>query len=243
MNALVKQFNTQPQAMSHREIASLTGKEARNVKRDCDAMFKELELDALSFEHIYFDGINRRQTEYMLPRDLVETLITGYSIKLRHAVLQRLRELEAFIAQPVPTLPDFTNPAAAARAWAQEFEAKQIAEQKVAVLAPKAEALDTIADTTNTYTIRECAKSIGVQEKVLINLLIERRWIYRDESKRLQPYADKVVKNIFINRTSPVIVGRNDGQERVFLHMRVTAFGLTRIAGLANKVLGVGVVA
>ena len=80
--------------MSSRDIAELTGKEHKNVKRDCETMFNELELDALSFEHIYSDSINRRQTEYLLPKDLVETLITGYSIKLRYQVIQRLHELE-----------------------------------------------------------------------------------------------------------------------------------------------------
>ncbi len=80
--------------MSSRDIAELTGKEHKNVKRDCETMFNELELDALSFEHIYSDSMNRRQTEYLLPKDLVETLITGYSIKLRYQVIQRLHELE-----------------------------------------------------------------------------------------------------------------------------------------------------
>lgn len=80
--------------MSSRDIAELTGKEHKNVKRDCETMFNELELDALSFGHIYSDSMNRRQTEYLLPKDLVETLITGYSIKLRYQVIQRLHELE-----------------------------------------------------------------------------------------------------------------------------------------------------
>ena len=80
--------------MSSRDIAELTGKEHFNVKRDCEVMFKELELDALRFEGIYFDSMNRQQIEYQLPKDLVETLITGYSIKLRYQVIQRLHELE-----------------------------------------------------------------------------------------------------------------------------------------------------
>jgi len=90
MNALALNIQT----MSSREIAELTGKEHRNVKRDCETMFSELEIDMLSFEHIYLDSMNRQQTEYLLTRELVQTLITGYNIKLRHAVIQRLNELE-----------------------------------------------------------------------------------------------------------------------------------------------------
>lgn len=135
----------------------------------------------------------------------------------------------------LPMLPNFTDPAEAARAWAQEFEAKQIAEKQVAELAPKAEALEIIADTSNTYCIRECAKTIGIKESELIQLLIDKKWIYRDADRKLQPHAQFVINGVFNNRTSPVIKNQYDGKERVFLHMRVTAFGLTRITGLVNK--------
>lgn len=107
--------------------------------------------------------------------------------------------------------------------------------QHVAVLEPKAEALETIADTTNTYCLRECAKTIGIKESELIKLLIDKKWIYRDADRKLQPHAQYVLNKVFTNRTSPVITNQNDGRERVFLHMRVTAFGLTRITGLVNK--------
>ena len=224
--------------MSSREIAELTGKENFNVKRDCEVMFRELGIDALKFEAIYLDRMNRQQTEYLLPRDLVETLITGYSIKLRHAVIKRLRQLEEYVGNNSPALPNFSDPVAAARAWADEYEAKQIALEQVAVLEPKAQALDTIAETENTYTIRECAKTIGIKEKDLISLLLRKEWCYRDNERKLQPHADKVQSGIFINRASPVVKSQSDGRERVFLHMRVTAFGLTRITGLVNKQKG-----
>ena len=81
--------------MSSREIAELTGKEHKNVKRDIENMLKELGKDALSFERIYLDSMNRQQTEYHLDRELTQTLITGYSIPLRHKVIQRLNELES----------------------------------------------------------------------------------------------------------------------------------------------------
>lgn len=41
-------------------------------------------------------------------------------------------------------LPDFTNPAAAARAWAEQFEQRQAAEKQVALTAAKAEFLTTM---------------------------------------------------------------------------------------------------
>lgn len=118
--------------MSSRVIAELTGKEHKNVKRDCETMFNELELDALSFEHIYSDSMNRQQTEYLLPKDLVETLITGYSIKLRYQVIQRLHELENILKPKVMLPQDLPT---ALRALADTHEQLQQAqfEREVAV--------------------------------------------------------------------------------------------------------------
>lgn len=173
---------------------------------------------------------------YRFPKREACLMAMSYSYELQAMVFDRMTAMEEQLKKPVVALPDFTNPAEAARAWAEQFEAKQLAEKQIAVLAPKAEALETIADTTNTYNIRECAKNIGIREKDLIQLLIDKKWVYRDAERKLQPHAQYVINGVFINRTSPVIVNKNDGQERVFLHMRVTAFGLTRIAGLVNKV-------
>lgn len=141
MNTLTN-FDTQ--TMSSREIAELTQKEHKHVKRDCEVMFKELGLDEMEYAQNWTHPQNQQiYIEYQLPRDLVETLITGYNIKLRHAVLSRLRELEDIVKQNAISLPNFSNPAEAARAWAIEYEAKQIAEQeRDHAIATKAEISD-----------------------------------------------------------------------------------------------------
>lgn len=83
-----------PVTMTSREIAELTGKEHKNVKRDIERMLNELDFDALSFERIYRDAKNREQIEFRLNKELTETLITGYSTKLRYQVVRRLNYLE-----------------------------------------------------------------------------------------------------------------------------------------------------
>lgn len=89
--------------MSSREIADLTEKQHQHVKRDIEGMLHELGEDASNFGHIYIDSMNRQQTEYSLSRELTETLLTGYSAKLRLAVIRRWTELEAQVAKPVST--------------------------------------------------------------------------------------------------------------------------------------------
>ena len=55
---MITQFQENQKTMSSREIAELCEKEHFNVKRDCEVMFKGLQLDALKFEGIYFDSMN-----------------------------------------------------------------------------------------------------------------------------------------------------------------------------------------
>jgi Rha family phage regulatory protein len=222
-----EQAKQQTLTMSTRLIAELTGKEHKNVKRDCEIMFAELEIDALSFERIYLDSMNRQQTEYLLTKDLVETLITGYNIKLRYQVIQRLHELENQKPRELSRL-EILQIALHAE------EEKQALQGQVEILEPKAQALDTIANTDGTYNIRECAKTIGIGERKLIDLLLDKKWIYREDSGRLQPYSTKREAGIFINRASPVVTNKYTGEEKVHLHMRVTAFGLTKITELVN---------
>lgn len=89
---------TSTATMTSREIAELTGKQLQHINRDILAMLKELCLDASSFGRIYLDSINRQKTEYVLDRELTFTLITGYSIKLRNAVVKRWLDLEHQVA-------------------------------------------------------------------------------------------------------------------------------------------------
>lgn len=80
--------------MTSREIADVTGKKLYHVNRDILAMLNELDLDKSKFGSIYFDNKNRQQVEYVLDEELTLTLVTGYSIKLRNAVIKRWKQLE-----------------------------------------------------------------------------------------------------------------------------------------------------
>lgn len=80
--------------MTSREIAEVTGKKLYHVNRDILAMLNELNLDKSKFGSIYFDNKNRQQVEYVLDEELTLTLVTGYSIKLRNAVIKRWKQLE-----------------------------------------------------------------------------------------------------------------------------------------------------
>lgn len=88
--------------MSTKEIAGLTGKEHFHVMRDARDMINELlqyndhpVLDDKQYQ-ILKDG-RGYNSEILLDKELTETLITGYSVVLRHKVIRRLHELEALV--------------------------------------------------------------------------------------------------------------------------------------------------
>lgn len=87
--------------MSSREIAKLTGKRHDHVMRDIRNMLNELKITDPSFGGSYLDGSGRLLPCFNLDRELTETLVTGYSIPLRHKVIRRLRELEELAVTPL----------------------------------------------------------------------------------------------------------------------------------------------
>ena len=134
---ILPQFAEKQKTMGTRVIAELCEKEHRNVKRDCDVMFASLNLDALKFEHIYFDSMNRQQTEYLLDEELTMTLVTGYNIVLRNRVIKRWKELELQANLPSYAIED---PIERAKKWIEEEKQKQlIAQERDHAIATKAE--------------------------------------------------------------------------------------------------------
>jgi phage regulator Rha-like protein len=84
--------------MSSREIAKLTGKAHKNVLADVRSMLDELGLDWADFSAQYKDGTGRSLPCFDLNRELTDTLLTGYSAKMRLAVIRRWHELEQLSA-------------------------------------------------------------------------------------------------------------------------------------------------
>lgn len=82
-------------------------------------------------------------------------------------------------AQPPVALPDFTNPAAAARAWAEQFEAKAQAQEQLAIAAPKAAFVDQYVECTGLKGFREVAKLLGAKEPEFRAFLQCRGVMYR----------------------------------------------------------------
>lgn len=149
--------------MSSKEIAELCGKEHRNVARDVRKLISDKVIDQLNFEQISLpDSYGRMQPAFLLDFDATFTLVLGYDAHRRMAVVKRWRELEEEASKPAtPQLPDFTNPAEAARAWADEVEAKVKLEEKIQEDAPKVAYANLVEQSEESVSIGEYVKSIS----------------------------------------------------------------------------------
>lgn len=56
---------------------------------------------------------------------------------------------------------------------------------------PKVEYFDALVDRNLLTSFRDTAKELGIKEKEFISFLIENKFIYRDQKKRLRPYTAK----------------------------------------------------
>lgn len=90
--------------------------------------------------------------------------------------------------QAAPQLPDFTNPVAAARAWADELEQKQIAMQKLAIAEPKALVYDTIVERDTLLNATQVGSKIGLTAQKL-NKLLSVANVYDKRIKRSKTFS------------------------------------------------------
>ena len=79
--------------------------------------------------------------------------------------------------------------AEALRAYADEVEARELAEQQLAIAEPKAQYFDGLVERNLLVNFTTFAKEIGVKRKLVIAYMLEKGYLYRDQSGNLLPYA------------------------------------------------------
>ena len=213
---------TTPLTMSTLEIAELTGKRHDNVMEDTRKMLIGLELAAPDFSGTASYVVNnatRTREVFNLDKELTFTLIAGYNVKLRNAIVKRWQELEAAKQPQLPT--DYIT------ALEHLLEAKKneqkllttITEQK-----PKVEFVDNFVDSSGLKTFRQVAKVLGINERKFREFLKSEKIMYQQGSSWL-PYAEHLNAKRFENKT-----GESGGH--TFISSYFTPKGEVWIAGL-----------
>ncbi len=206
-------------AMSSREIATLTGVTHGEVKR----LIKSLETAQRLSQPLNVHDAEREddvQQEFLLNKRDSLLAVARLSPGFTAAALDRWQEREQRA-----NIPDFTNPAAAARAWAEQYEKRQRAEQALAQTAPKANFFDQYVQVEESLGFRQLCKMLKAKEPEFRQFLLERNIMYRVNGT-LTPHRHYIQSGYFTLRSG---VGEN---LHTFSQARFTARGVKWVAGL-----------
>ena len=158
---------------------------------------------------------------------MVERNDKGKQARLYFIECERIAKQKA----SMPALPDFTNPAIAARAWAEQYEARLTVEKKVTVLEtqieedkPKVAFADHITADGNSLTIQAAAKVLGYPQKKLFDFMRQKKWIFARGSA---PYAEHVQNGDMSFRY--IDIQRSDGSLEPKPYAHILPKGLKRL--------------
>ena len=156
-------------------------------------------------------------------------------------VFEQLEECYFTVKNNAISLPNFNNPIEAARVWADEMEAKQIAwkerdeaKAQVEVMQSDVDALALISKSERGMCITDAAKTLGIQRNKLVKWLEVNSWCYRRQSNgKLVGYQDKVKSEYLEHKTYPYI--HSDGTHDTDMQVLILPKGLTRLSKLLGN--------
>lgn len=151
--------------MSSREIAELVGTTHDSVLKTVRALVSRGVVSGNETPYTHPQN-GQQYPEFLLDYRNTMVVASGYSPEMRARIIDRWIELEQAAApvapKPVITLPDFTDPAAAAIAWAAEYQAKQAAmlerDEAIRTKAQIGSRREATAMATAAKATREAAK-------------------------------------------------------------------------------------
>lgn len=195
MEALVKVENNQIVTDS-RSVAEHFGKRHNDVTEVIRKLLATEKSVTKMFHESKFEYRGQEFPMYLMNRDGFSLLVMGFTGA--KALEWKLKYIEAFnemekqlVNKNTLALPDFTNPVEAARAWANEYEAKQKALTENAVMKPKADFYDTVANTESLFSMADVAKTLdmGLGRNKLFAFLRDKGILDKDNHP-YQKYVD-----------------------------------------------------
>lgn len=210
--------------MTSREVAELTGKRHDHVLRDIESMLDQLGLTSPQFWGELPDGYQRQQRVAFLPKDLTFTLVAGYNVQMRHAIVCRWQQLEALQAPQLPK-----TMAQALRLAAEQAEQLEQQAEQLALAAPKVEYVDRYVAANGALGFRQVAKLLNAKEPEFRAFLEDSKIFYRLAGV-LTPYQNHIDAGRFAIKT-----GVSQVSEHAFAHARFTPKGVEWIAGLWSQ--------
>ena len=200
------------ETMTSLEIAEVTGKQHAHIMRDIRKLLEqgvsESNFGLTSYRQAQPNGGSKDVPMYQLTKKGCLILASGYDALLREKIINRWEELENQVRKSEIVIPNFSNPAEAARAWADQFERnlaleannKELKEENQ-TLAPKGEYFDDLVARNLLTNFTKVAHQLNIKRKTFIEWLIRDKFIYRDQKNKLVPYARYAHTYFHINDT------------------------------------------
>lgn len=204
--------------MTSIEIAELVGSRHDNVKRAIERLAERGLIQLPPMEDcVRINGLGLKQSvrAYVFKgeqgkRDSI-IVVAQLCPEVTARLVDRWQELEKQVRQPA--LPDFTDPVAAARAWADEVEQKLLVQkeaERLALenkeLAPKAAVCDSIVKNKQHRNATQVAKPLGMTATQL-NKKLEQVDVYDSRIKR----GWRMFKQWFVDEGYGVVKCSADG--------------------------------
>lgn len=224
------------QGMTSVEIAEVTGKMHKHVLRDIRNLLEQ-GVNETNFGLVeYKDKKGETRPMYQLTPKGCLILASGYDPVLREKIVNKLEEYQQKERAEMLQLPDFKNPAEAARAWAQEYEQKtvlalenkRLEDENVQLAAENQELkndrnyLDLIMRSRALLTISQIAQDYGMSGKALNKKLADMGIQYSINGQWIL-YAK--YKDCGYVSSRSIDITRADGRPDVVLHTEWTQAG------------------
>ena len=227
MGTEVIRFDDQ-QTMTSLQIAEVTGKRHSDVLeaiRNMEPAWEKVAQRRFPLGS-YKDSNNQSRPCYYLNKRECLYIATKFNDEARAKLILRWEELENANHKNVLALPDFTNPAEAARAWAEQYESRMLeakradeAEQQVLQLVaevekmqPKVSYYDMILNNKSTVLVTQIAQDYGMSAKAF-NKTLNELGVQRKVNDQWILYASYLGQGYV--QSKPVDITHNDGSKSV----------------------------
>lgn len=249
MNNLVEIRNNQV-VVSSRQVAEKFEKEHRHVLENIRQILAAENSAAKFFSESTFQNRGKEYPEYLMNRDGFTLLAMGFTgkdaLQWKMKYIAAFNEMEERLEGKVLMLPDFTNPAEAARAWAEQFDKRKDAEgqvkaleventiqkQLIAEFQPVKEYVDTILQSEDTVTVTQIAADYGLSAKAL-NKILHDRGLIRKVGGQWILYKNYMEKGY--TKSETIDVTRKDGSTKTVMQTKWTQKGRLKIHELLTS--------
>lgn len=221
------------ETMTSLEIAEVTGKRHSDVLeaiRNMENAWVKVAQRKFPLGS-YKDANNQDRPCYILNKTECLYVATKFNDEARAKLVLRWEELENQVRKSEIVMPNFSNPAEAARAWADQYEQRLKLATKVKEDAPKVEFFESVAESKDAVEMKAVSSTlnyVAVGRNKLFAILREQK-VLQSNNIPYQKYID-------VGYFRTIETKKNCGSEvRIFIKTLVYQKGLDFIRKLLNK--------